>query len=689
MMKARDLLIEIGTEELPPKALPSLSDAFTAAIGAGLTKAGLSHAAARGFATPRRLAVQVGELATAQPVQTLERRGPALTACFDADGQPTPAALGFARACGVDFAQLERQDTGKGACLVHRQSQPGKSTAELLPGIVEDALARLPTPKRMRWADLSVTFVRPVHWVVLLFGDEVVSSEVLGIAAGRLSYGHRFHHPDAISIANPGEYAQRLEDARVIADFATRRTLIRTQVEAAAACVGARAVVDAALLDEVTALVEWPVALLGRFEERFLSVPQAALISTMQGNQKYFHLVDAAGHLVPYFITVSNIESRDPAQVIAGNERVIRPRFTDAAFFWEQDCKQSLMARRESLKAVVYQQKLGTQYEKSLRVAALASYIAARIGADARRVLRAAELAKCDLLSQMVGEFPELQGVMGRYLALHDGEDTEVAQAIEAQYLPRFAGDTVPVTAIGQALALADKLDTLAGIFAIGQKPSGDKDPYGLRRAALGALRIMIERRLTLDLDELLGRAIVSLPPGAATDTLVAEVFDYMMERLRAYYADSGIRSDEFDAVLATRPRSPYDFEQRVRAVTAFRKLPEADSLTAANKRIRNILKQTAAIPADHIVTERLLEPAERQLYTRLAEMSDAVGALLDHGEYRAALERLASLRAPVDAFFDGVMVLVEDAGLRANRLALLNAVSRLFLRVADLSRLQ
>lgn len=688
-MTARDLLIEIGTEELPPKALLTLSNAFTASITNGLAKAGLSHADVRAFATPRRLAVQVAQLAAVQPTQTLERRGPALSACFDAAGHPTPAALGFARSCGVDFDQLERQEAGKGACVIHRHSQPGKPTVELLPGVIEDALAQLPIPKRMRWADLSVAFVRPVHWVVLLFGDEVVATQVMGIDAGRLSYGHRFHHPDAIAIATPTEYARCLEEGRVIADFATRRALIRTQVEAAATRVGGQAVMDAALLDEVTALVEWPVALLGRFEARFLAVPQEALISTMKGNQKYFHVVDGDGRLLPCFITVSNIESRDPAQVIAGNERVIRPRFTDAAFFWDQDRKQSLASRRETLKTVVYQQKLGTQYEKSLRVAALAAFIAEQIGTDAARVRRAAELAKCDLLSQMVGEFPELQGVMGRYLALHDGEDAEVAQAIDEQYLPRFAGDAVPVTPVGQALALADKLDTLAGIFAIGMKPSGDKDPYGLRRAALGALRIMIERRLTLDLDDLLRRAMATQPEDKDADALVGALFDYMMERLRAYYADSGIRADEFDAVLATRPRSPYDFEQRVRAVTAFCKLPEADSLTAANKRIRNILKQTDAIPAEHIATERLLETAERQLHACLTDMAAIVGPLLDRGEYRAALERLAGLRQPVDAFFDDVMVLVEDAGLRANRLALLSAVGRLFLRVADLSRLQ
>lgn len=689
MTATRDLLIEIGTEELPPKALLGLSNAFTTGIIEGLKKAGLSHAGARGFATPRRLAVQVSDLATLQAPQTIERRGPALSACFDAAGQPTPAALGFARSCGVDFDQLERQETGKGACVFYRHSQPGKPAVELVPDIIDAALALLPIPKRMRWADLNVAFVRPVHWVVVLFGDAVVTAQVMGIEAGRLSYGHRFHHPQAIAIATPAEYARRLEEGRVIADFAARRAVIRSQVETVAQAAGGVAVLDPALLDEVTALVEWPVALLGRFEARFLAVPQEALISTMKANQKYFHVVDGEGRLLPCFITVSNIESRDPAQVVAGNERVIRPRFTDAAFFWDQDRKQSLAARRDSLKSVIYQQKLGTQHEKSLRVATLATLIAAHIGADVAHVQRAAELAKCDLLSQMVGEFPELQGIMGRYLALHDGEHADVAQAIDEQYRPRFAGDAVPATSVGQALALADKLDTLAGIFAIGMKPSGDKDPYGLRRAALGALRIMIERQLPLDLEQLLQRAIATQPAVKAGDALVSALFDYMMERLRAYYADGGIRADEFEAVLATRPRIPYDFEQRIRAVTAFRKLPEADSLTAANKRIRNILKQTDVPPTDTIAAERLLETPERQLHAALIAMSATVGPLLDRGDYRAALERLAGLRQPVDAFFDGVMVLVEDGGLRANRLALLNAVSRLFLRVADLSRLQ
>ncbi len=690
MSTARDLLLEIGTEELPPKALLTLSEAFSVALVDGLAKAGLSHGALHSYATPRRLAVYIEKLSTAQPDQVQERRGPAVAACFDAAGKPTQAALGFARSCGVAIEQLERQETDKGAWLVYRHTQAGKPTVDLLQALIEDALAKLPIPKRMRWADLDVAFVRPVHWVLLLFGGEVVDTTVMGLRAGRATYGHRFHHPDAISIQQAADYAAALlNPGHVVADFAARRAAIRDQVEAAAGKAGGQAVIDPALLDEVTALVEWPVALLGRFEECFLQVPQEALISTMKGNQKYFHVVDSAGRLLPYFITLCNIDSRDPAQVIAGNERVIRPRFTDAAFFWEQDRKQPLAALRDDLKSVVYQQKLGTQYDKSLRVAALARVIASAIGADPVRAERAAALAKCDLLSHMVGEFPELQGVMGRYCAQHDGEDGEVAQAIDEQYLPRHAGDTLPSTPTGQALALADKLDTLAGIFAIGLKPSGDKDPYGLRRAALGAVRILIERQLALDLESLLRQAVAAIPVKAVADDTVAAVFDYMMERLRAYYLDSAVSADEFDAVLATRPVSPYDFEQRVRAVTAFRRLPEAESLTAANKRIRNILKQVAGAVPERITPQLFAEPAESQLYERLSVLLTDVTPLLDAGNYSSALERLAGLRGPVDQFFDSVMVMSEDTAQRDNRLALLNTMSQLFLRVADLSRLQ
>lgn len=690
MSTVRDLLLEIGTEELPPKALLTLSEALGAALVEGLAKAGLSHGALHNYATPRRLAVHIEQLSAAQPDHVQERRGPAVAACFDAAGKPTQAALGFARSCGVAIEQLQRQETDKGAWLVHRHTQAGKATVELLPALIEDALAKLPIPKRMRWADLDVAFVRPVHWVLLLFGGAVVDATVMGLRTGRTTYGHRFHHPDAIDIQQAADYPGALENpGHVIADFTARRTSIRAQVEAAANKTGGQAVIDPALLDEVTALVEWPVALLGRFEERFLQVPQEALISTMKGNQKYFHLVDNAGRLLPYFITLCNIVSRDPAQVIAGNERVIRPRFTDAAFFWEQDRKQPLAALRDGLKTVVYQQKLGTQFDKSLRVAALARVIAGAIGADPVRAERAAELAKCDLLSHMVGEFPELQGVMGRYCAQHDGEDAEVAQAIDEHYLPRYAGDALPATPTGQALALADKLDTLAGIFAIGMKPSGDKDPYGLRRAALGALRILIERQLSLDLQDLLHQAVAAIPVKAVADDTVAAVFDYMMERLRVYYQDSGVSADEFDAVLITRPTSPYDFEQRVRAVTAFRRLPEAASLTAANKRIRNILKQVDGAVPEQITPRLFVEAAESQLYERLSVLLTEVTPLLDAGNYSSALERLAGLRQPVDQFFDNVMVMSENTALRDNRLALLNTMSRLFLRVADLSRLQ
>lgn len=690
MEDRRDFLVEIGTEELPPKALQRLAAAFAAGVQNGLGKAELPHGELRHYATPRRMAVLVHDVPISQADRSVERRGPAIAAAFDDEGAPTKAAQGFARSCGVAADQLERLENEQGAWLVYRSVQRGVATRELLTGIVEQALAELPTPKRMRWGSLRAEFVRPVHWLVMLFGDEVVDAELYGVRAGRDTRGHRYHHPEAIYLSEPRAYAPLLEtEGHVLADYQARREAIRGQVMESAKSVGGTAVIDEALLDEVTALVEWPVALLGDFEKRFLSLPPEPLISTMKGNQKYFHVVDGEGKLLPHFITVCNIDSRDPAQVRAGNERVIRPRFSDAAFFWEQDRRQSLEQRRDHLKNVLFQAKLGSLYDKTERLAVLAGEIAEQLGGDPESAAQAACLSKCDLLTHMVGEFPEVQGIMGRYYALAEGLPDEVAEALDEQYWPRFAGDRLPVTASGRAVAIADKLDTLVGIFAIGQVPSGDKDPYALRRASLGVLRIMIECALPLDLEALLAHAANRYPTRLAAHKVAGQVFDFMMERLRAYYIESGTRPDVFDAVLERRPTRPYDFELRIRAVAAFREMPEAESLAAANKRIRNILKQSdEAIPAE-VAPKQLVEPAEQALYQRLATLGDEVTPLFDAGEYTTALQRLAGLREAVDTFFDKVMVMTDDAGLRRNRLALLARLNGLFLRAADFSRLQ
>jgi glycyl-tRNA synthetase beta chain len=523
--------------------------------------------------------VLIHHLPVRQPDRQLERRGPALSAAFGPDGNPTKAAEGFARSCGVTVADLQKQETDKGAWLVHLSHEPGAATAGLIPGIVDQALAGLPIPKRMRWGDRDDQFVRPVHWAVLLLGDEVIPATIMGVSTGRETRGHRFHHPQPIRIASPADYARQLADeGKVIADFAERRDRVRAQAEATAAELGGIAVIKPELLDEVTALVEWPVALAGNFERRFLNVPAEALISTMQDHQRYFPVVDGQGRLLPHFITITNLESRDPAQVRAGNERVIRPRFSDAEFFWNQDRKQPLAARMEMLKHVVFQQRLGTIDEKSGRVARLARFIAEQIHGYVDGADRAARLAKCDLMTQMVQEFPELQGIMGRYYALHDQESPEVAQALEEHYLPRFAGDRLPATATGRIVALADRLDTLTGIFAIGQAPSGAKDPFALRRAALGVLRILIEGELDLDLLKLLERSAASFDVAIRAEHAVDTVFEFVMERLRGYYLDQGIRPDTFEAVLDCRPTRPLDFDHRVRAVNTFREWPEAAS---------------------------------------------------------------------------------------------------------------
>ena len=689
-MSTRDLLIEIGTEELPPKALKKLSTAFTAGIAEGLKQAELNCKAIKGYAAPRRLAVLVTALQEGQPDKEVERRGPALTAAFDGDGNPTKAAEGFAQSCGITVDALEKQETEKGAWLMYRVQQKGQATAELIPDIVKQSLDRLPIPKRMRWGDLDAEFVRPVHWVVLLFGDEMIKTEILSVKSGRETRGHRFHHPDTIYIGTPADYEELLySQGKVIADFERRAHAIHGQIEEAAARTGGKAVIDPELLDEVSAMIEWPTAVLGKFEERFLDVPHEALISTMKANQKYFHLVDGQGKLLPHFITISNVDSKDLDKVREGNERVVRPRLSDAEFFWSQDRKHKLSEQLEHLKSVVFQHQLGSMHDKSERVSHLAGVIAHSLGGDADAAKRAGILSRCDLMTGMVSEFPELQGIMGRYYAAHDGEKGDIPQALDEMYMPRHAGDELPATVTGQALAIAERLDTLVGIFGIGQPPSGNKDPFALRRAALGVVRIIIEGGLDLDLHELVTEAATALKECITEKAVADQVFGFIMERTRAYYADQGVAHDTFDAVLELKPSKPLDFHQRIQAVSEFRKLAEAESLAAANKRISNILRKAEVAVPENVDASLLQEPQERDLAAKLEEIRSQVTPLFAKRDYTESLKVLAGLRATVDAFFDHVMVMSEDNNLRDNRLALLNGLRNLFLQVADVSRLQ
>ncbi|PAU56530.1 glycine--tRNA ligase subunit beta [Pseudomonas indica] len=683
-MSAQDFLVELGTEELPPKALKSLGDAFLAGIEKGLKGAGLAYASARVFAAPRRLAVLIEQLATQQPDRSHSVDGPPLQAAFDANGNPTQAALGFAKKCGVDLEQIDKS----GPKLKFSQTIPGQPAVGLLPGIVEASLNELPIPKRMRWAARKEEFVRPTQWLVMLFGDQVVECEILAQKAGRESRGHRFHSPGKVHISRPSTYLEDLRGAYVLADFAERRELISGRVAELAAAQQGSAIVPADLLDEVTALVEWPVPLVCSFEERFLEVPQEALISTMQDNQKYFCLLDAKGKLLPRFITVANIESQDPTQIVSGNEKVVRPRLTDAEFFFKQDKKQKLESFNQRLANVVFQAQLGSVFEKAERVSKLAAFIAERVGGDAERAARAGLLSKCDLATEMVGEFPEMQGIAGYYYALNDGEPEDVALALNEQYMPRGAGAELPTTLTGAAVAVADKLDTLVGIFGIGMLPTGSKDPYALRRAALGVLRILIEKQLDLNLADALEFAARQYADKVKSDGLVAQVQDFIFDRLRARYEDEGIDVAAYLSVRALQPGSALDFDQRVQAVQVFRQLPEAETLAAANKRVSNLLAKFEGEVPVNVDGSLLQEPAEKVLAQALAAADEAVAPLASARCYREALERLASLREPVDAFFDAVLVNAEDSAVRANRYALLARLRGLFLGVADISLL-
>ena len=688
-MTTQNFLVEIGTEELPPKALKTLATSFADNVEAELNQAGLTFDKIEWFAAPRRLAVKVLNLATQQPSKEIEKRGPAVSAAFDAEGKPTKAAEGWARGCGITVEQAERIATDKGEWLVHRAKIEGQPTKNLLNDIVANALAKLPIPKPMRWADKTVQFIRPVHTVTMLLGDELIEGEILGVASARTIRGHRFLGEKEFEIQHADQYPQLLrEKGSVIADFNERKAEILAKSQAKATALGGVADIEESLLEEVTSLVEYPNVLAAKFEERFLAVPAEALVYTMKGDQKYFPIYDKDGKLLPHFIFVSNINPEDPTAIIEGNEKVVRPRLTDAEFFFKTDLKQKLVDRLPRLETVLFQQQLGTLKDKTDRIEQLAGEIAKQIGADEAKAKRAGLLSKCDLMTNMVFEFTDTQGVMGMHYARHDGEDEEVAVALNEQYMPRFAGDELPKSLVASAVALADKFDTLTGIFGIGQAPKGSADPFALRRAALGALRIIVEKNLPLDLEDLVKKSAALFGDKLTNQNVVADVVDFMLGRFRAWYQDEGIAVDVIQAVLARRPTRPADFDARVRAVSHFRTLDSAEALAAANKRVSNILAKADAAIGEINLTA-CVEPAEKALAEAVLALRTEVQPLIAQGDYTAVLDKLANLRAPVDSFFDNVMVNAEDPALRQNRLAILNTLQGLFLQVADISVLQ
>ncbi|HED4420863.1 TPA: glycine--tRNA ligase subunit beta [Pasteurella multocida] len=689
-MTTQNFLAEIGTEELPPKALKKLATAFAENVEQELNQAGLAFESVQWFAAPRRLAVKVLALATSQPSKEIEKRGPAVSAAFDAEGKPTKAAEGWARGCGISVEQAERVATDKGEWLVHRATIEGQPTKNLLKDMVANALAKLPIPKPMRWADKTVQFIRPVHTVTMLLGDELIEGEILGVESARTLRGHRFLGEREFQISHADQYPALLkEKGSVVADFNERKALILAKSQEKATALGGVADIEDDLLDEVTSLVEYPNVLAAKFEERFLAVPAEALVYTMKGDQKYFPIYDKDGKLLPHFIFVSNINPDDPSKIIEGNEKVVRPRLTDAEFFFKTDLKQRLEDQLPRLETVLFQQQLGTLRDKTARIEQLAGEIAKQIGADEAKAKRAGLLSKCDLMTNMVFEFTDTQGVMGMHYARHDGEDEEVAVALNEQYMPRFAGDELPKSLVASAIALADKFDTLTGIFGIGQQPKGSADPFALRRAALGALRIIVEKNLPLDLAEIVKKSSALFGDKLTNANVVEDVVEFMLGRFRAWYQDEGIAVDVIQAVLARRPTKPSDFDARVRAVSHFRALEAAEALAAANKRVSNILaKVEGELPAN-IDTTLCAEAAEKVLAEQVIVLQTELAPLFAKGEYQVALDRLAALREPVDTFFDNVMVNAENPQLRQNRLAILNNLRNLFLQVADISLLQ
>lgn len=697
MAETQTFLVEIGTEELPPKSLRALADAFLERFNALAVLQALQDErnATRNefFCSPRRLAIHAPALRLCQPDRQEERLGPALNTAFDSENRPTKAAEGFAKSCGVTVGQLERRQTEKGQRLAYTLGIKGKTAAELLPQIVTEALAKLPIPKRMRWGAGEAEFVRPVHWVVMLLGTRTLKAEILSVRVGNQTYGHRYHHPGAIALKHPEGYRQALAaTGKVLVEdrAGTLAKKIATLVNQAAKRVHGKAQLGKTLLEEVAALVEWPVPITGAFDEKFLALPEEVMVAVLETQQRYFPLRDAQGKLLPKFVAVSNIQSKRPAEVRRGNERVIVPRLTDAMFFWDNDRKSRLESHISELDRVVFQKELGSYGDKSKRVARLAARIAKEIGSDPKLAERAAQLCKCDLVTGMVGEFPELQGVMGGYYARHDGEPEEVVHATAEHYRPRFAGDALPETKTGQALAIADKLDTIAGIFTIGQKPTGDKDPFALRRAGLGLMRTIIEKQLPIVVAGYLREAVQTQPVQKGDQQkLIKETYEFLLDRLRSYFLEAGIRADVYDAVRACNPGKPLEFQQRIQALNAFLALPEATSLAAANKRIGNILRQAGYTESKNVQDELLHEPAELALHEKLTKLDKDARELAHHGDYGRALKRLAALREPVDNFFDKVLVMDPDMALRNNRLALLQRIRESFLRIADISLLQ
>lgn len=685
-MAAQDFFVEIGTEELPPKALKTLATAFTDNLCAELAKLELSHADVKWYAAPRRLAVRINALSAQQADKVVEKRGPAIASAFDADGKPTKAAQGWAAGCGITVEQAEKLETDKGAWLLHKAKVVGATTVSLLPEVVQQALAKLPVAKPMRWGNSTAEFIRPVHTIIMLFGRDVVPATILGRNSGNQTHGHRFHAPEKVSITHADDYLATMRSAYVVADFAERKAFIAAEVEKTAASLNGKAQMDDALLEEVTSLVEWPVVLVGSFEESFLQVPPEPLISTMKDNQKYFPLLDSSGKLQNKFIFVANIASKDPQQIISGNEKVVRPRLSDAQFFFNTDRKQKLADRLDSLKTVLFQQQLGTLAEKSERIAKVAAFVAAKIGADAAAAERAGLLSKTDLMTNMVGEFPEVQGIMGMHYARLDGESEAVALALNEQYMPRFAGDELPSRLEGAAVAIADKLDTLVGIFGIGQAPKGDKDPFALRRAAIGALRIMVDKQLPLDLVDAIAFSQQTFGSKLSNAKVTDDVLEFMLGRFRAWYEAEGYGVDVIQAVLARRPTNPSDFDRRVKAVAEFRKLDAAEALAAANKRVANILAKVEGDIANTVNTGLLQEEAEQALYSAI--VAEQAYQASQHS-YAEGLAHLAAMREVIDNFFDKVMVNADEVAVRANRQALLKQLRELFLQVADISVLQ
>lgn len=694
-MQHDDLLFEIVTEELPPKTLASLAIQLAEAMQRKLSEASLHYGEVNSFATPRRIAVLIKKLESVQPAQVNERKGPTWNAAFDGDGNPTKACLGFARSCGVDPKDLMKLSSEQGEWVGFQQNVPGKRVQELLPSIVEQSINVLHIAKRMRWGDHEIEFIRPVHSVILLYGDEIITTTVLGCQSGRTTVGHRFHAPFAITIPHAGLYASLLEsEGHVLADFKERRNKI---LNLADACLkealknpAATLRIEDSLLNEVTGLVEWPVAYLGQFEEKYLQLPDEVLISAMQNHQRYFPVIDKDKKLLPYFLTISNIQSKDAQRLIHGNERVLRARLADAAFFYQSDKKESLFERKKYLAGMIFQAQLGTINEKTERMAALAMVIAGKLKADSRLAERAALLAKSDLTTQMVGEFPELQGVMSSYYARHDGEHDAVVMALREQYYPRFADDVLPKTLYGQVLALADRIDTLVGYFSVGLIPTGDKDPYGLRRAVIGIIRILVEEHVSLDLKEMIQKNVGLYPKVKNADQVVADVLLFIQERMRAWYQDTGIQADVFAAVAAIGISNPLDVDKRIKAVQAFKRLTAAESLSVANKRVRNILSKNLDLIESTSINPKLFEHvAEKNLAERLEEKNLVVKKLYAEGDYETVLIQLSELRAPIDDFFDHVMVMAEDKNLRENRILLLNKLRALFVQVADIALLQ